>query len=74
MFKLLRKKHIREIAPSLYDQQGTLIESEEGKLLYVHKFYADIFAKDPARSIDITNSRAHISRARSKVVNQSLQA
>lgn len=54
--------------PSLIDEEGNVLNSQQANLDYVHNFYSDIFSKDIKRSSSITEARAYIARIREPTI------
>lgn len=58
---MLKKENAKDMVPSLLDEQGSPLTSQEENLNFVHRFYSQIFAGEPLRNMDTTNARAKIS-------------
>lgn len=72
MFKLLKKKNLREQIPMLINEDGIANETDHQNLHYIHSFYSNTFAKDPIRTPESTQARALIAKTREKTISSPL--
>lgn len=64
----LKKKKAKEFIPALRDKDGRCFATQEEKLMYSGKFFADIFSSPPKSGPECVNARARIASIRPKAI------
>lgn len=69
MFHLLKRKHAKDLVPTLVNDKEVIMTFREDNLAYVYDFYADIFDSAPTLNKAKIDARAKIAMLKNKTLS-----